>query len=113
MLVLGDVLRPLEHHVLEQVGEAGAPGRLVAPADLVPDVDGDLRHAAVLVQDHLEAVAERVLLERDLRQIGRGGRGAGAVTAAGGATSDSIAISAGSMAGDDDLPRGPSIRARI
>ena len=39
--VRGDVLRPLEHHVLEQVCEAAAAGHLVAGADVVPDVDGD------------------------------------------------------------------------
>ena len=32
------VLRALEHHVLEQVREAGAAGRLVRGADVVPEV---------------------------------------------------------------------------
>ena len=54
--------------MLEQVGEAGAPGRLVARADLVPDVDRDLRHAVILVEDTSRPFGERVLLERDLRQ---------------------------------------------
>ena len=79
VLVLRDVLRPLEHHVLEQVGEAGAPRGFVARADLVPDVDHHLGHAVILVQDHLEAVRQGVLLEVDLGEVRRGrfGRGAG------------------------------------
>ena len=58
VLVLGDVLGALEHHVLEQVRETGAPRLLVLRADLVPDVDDDLGHAVVLVEDHLEAVRQ-------------------------------------------------------
>ena len=41
VLAAGDVPRPLEHQVLEQVGETGAPGDLVAGPDVHPDVDGD------------------------------------------------------------------------
>ena len=37
------VLRALEHHVLEQMREAGAPGFLVGRADVIPEVHGDER----------------------------------------------------------------------
>ena len=67
--VAGHVLRALEHHVLEQVREAGAPRLLVRRADVVPEVHRDERQAVVLRQDHLEAVRQRVLLERDVRNV--------------------------------------------
>ena len=55
--------RALEHHVLEQVGEAG-PARLLVPrADVVPEVDRDRRRAMVGTGDHPQAVVERVLLD--------------------------------------------------
>src|SRR5262249_9200716 len=38
------------------------------------DVDGDLWNPVILVQDDLEPVRQGVLLERELRQIGVGGR---------------------------------------
>ncbi len=66
MDVLADVLGPLEHHVLEEVGEAAAPGHLVAAADVVPEVDGHQRGRAILVEDHLEPVVEPIALEGDL-----------------------------------------------
>ena len=47
-----------EHQVLEQVGEAGAPGRLVLRADGEPGVDRDHRLRVVLVQDHGQAVGQ-------------------------------------------------------
>ena len=72
MLVLGDVLRALEHDVLEQVGEPRALVGLVLGADLVPDDHGHLGDLVVLVQDHLEPVRQRVLLERQSRQVGVG-----------------------------------------
>ena len=37
MLIGPDVLRPLEHQVLEQVREAGAAGLLVLRSDVIPD----------------------------------------------------------------------------
>ena len=45
---LGRVGRALEHHVLEQVGEAGAALLLRARADVVNHVDGDHRDGVVL-----------------------------------------------------------------
>jgi len=41
MGALGSVLGALEHHVLEEVGEAGAAGFLGARSDAVDDIDGD------------------------------------------------------------------------
>ena len=55
----GDVLRALEHHVLEQVREAGAARHLVGRADVVPEVDRDQRQPLVLREDDLEAVRQR------------------------------------------------------
>ncbi len=78
VLVLADVLRALKHHVLEQVGESRSSRNLVASADFVPDVDDDLGHPMVLVQDHLEAIRQYVFLERQPRQVGRGGLGGSA-----------------------------------
>ena len=40
---VGRVARPHEHQVLEQVREAGPPGRFVLRSDVVPYVDGDER----------------------------------------------------------------------
>ena len=45
------------------------PGRLVRRTDVVPDVDGDERQPLILGEDHLEAVRQRVLLERNRRQV--------------------------------------------
>ena len=57
------MLRPFEHQVLEQVREAGVARPLVLRPDVVPEVDRDDRHVVILVQDHVEAVGERVLRE--------------------------------------------------
>ena len=66
--VLGHVLRALEHHVLEEVGEAGPAGLLVPGADAVPQVHRDHRNRRVLREDDLEAVGEGVSLDRDRQQ---------------------------------------------
>ncbi len=71
-----DVLRALEHQVLEEVGEPRPARLLVLRADVEPLVHVDDRELPVDVQDDLQAVRERVLLERDLRGRGVGG-GAG------------------------------------
>src|SRR6185437_17047762 len=63
------VLGALEHHVLEEVREAGAPSTLVQRADVIPEIDGDERQTMVLVRDDSEAVRQRVLLIPDLRQL--------------------------------------------
>ena len=64
-----DVLRALEHHVLEQVGEAGAPRLLVGRPDVIPEVHRHHRQPAILAQDHIQAIRQRVLLEGEPRNI--------------------------------------------
>ena len=46
--------------------EAGAARALVLRADVIPEVDGDDRARVVFVQEHVEAVGERVLREGEL-----------------------------------------------
>src|SRR5207245_542465 len=50
--------RALEHHVLEEVGDAGGAARLVARADAVPHLERDDGTAVVLLQQHAQAVLE-------------------------------------------------------
>ena len=64
VLHLRHVGRPLEHHVLEEVGEAGAPLGLVAHADVVEDAHRHDRHAAVGGEDDAQPVVEREPLHR-------------------------------------------------
>src|SRR5690606_19866908 len=82
-------LRPLEHHVLEDVRDAGGTVLLVAAADLVPYLRDDDRRAMVPLDDELQAVVEQVFAgpgrrvgrlcavrgERDGRQAVQGERG--------------------------------------
>ena len=70
------ILRALEHHVLEQVRKARAPPLLVLRSDVEPLVHVHDRQLAVDVQDHLQAVGERVLLELEFRQCCLTGSGA-------------------------------------
>ena len=51
--------RALEHQVLEEVREPGAPRLLVLRPDVVPEVHRDDRHVVVLVHDDVEPVGER------------------------------------------------------
>ena len=62
------VLRSLEHQVLEEVREAGVARPLVLRSDVIPEVHGDDRAGVVLVQQHVEAVGERVLREPDVQR---------------------------------------------
>jgi hypothetical protein len=64
--VLAGVHGALEHHVLEEMREAGLARRLVSAADVVPDRDRDERHAAIGVEDDLDSVVEDVSLVRKL-----------------------------------------------
>ena len=76
-----DVLGALEHHVLEEVGEAGAAGALVERADVVPEVDGDEGEAMVFVGEDDEAVGQGELFVfefGDLERLG-GGQSVGGV----------------------------------
>ena len=56
--------RALEHHVLEEVGEPGGAGNLVARADLVPGLNGGDGAAVVLEDQNAEAIVERGLGHR-------------------------------------------------
>jgi hypothetical protein len=74
VLIARHVLRALEHHVLEEMRKAGASFLFVCRADVVPEVDGNDRQAPILAQDDVEAVRQRVLLERDPRDVAGWGR---------------------------------------
>ncbi len=54
----------LEHHVFEGVGQAGLARRLVAGADLVPELGNHHRGAVILANDHLQAIVEEELVGR-------------------------------------------------
>jgi hypothetical protein len=51
--------RPLEHHVLEVVGEPGGPYPLVAGTDAVPHLEARDRAPVVLLEEDAQAVVER------------------------------------------------------
>src|SRR2546422_8462658 len=57
--------RPLEHHVLEQVSEAGAAGALVAGARVVPEIHRHDGGRVVLRVHHAQAVGHRKGLVAD------------------------------------------------
>jgi len=61
----------LEHQVLEEVGEAGAARRVVLGADVVPDLHADRGARVAAHADHLQAVRERALGERDRGDLER------------------------------------------
>ncbi len=63
------VLGPLEHHVFEEMGKPGPSDLFIFRADVVPDIHGDYGNRVILMQDHLQAVLEDVLLERDFRHV--------------------------------------------
>ena len=67
MRLLAHVLRALKHHVLEQMREAGAALCLVHRPDVIPQINGNQGQAMVFVQQHGQAVWQRVTL------IGEGG----------------------------------------
>ena len=70
-----DVLRALEHEVLDDVGEAAALRRVVDGADVVAQVDGDQGEARVAAEDDLEAVGEAVVGVDGVAGGGRRGGG--------------------------------------
>ena len=74
VLGLGDVLGALEHHVLEQVGEARLARLFVLGADVVPDVDRDDGGEVVLGDDQAQAVGEALVGEGHGRDGQRGSR---------------------------------------
>jgi hypothetical protein len=62
VLIVADVLRSGEQHVLEEMREPRAAGSLVLRAHVVPDVDCDERSGVIFVQDDAETVREAVVL---------------------------------------------------
>ncbi len=70
-LVLRHMLRGLEHHVLEEVGEARLPHLFPIGAHVVENGNGHHGIGPVLVKDHGQAVVELILLVGDL-EIGAG-----------------------------------------
>ena len=70
MLAGADLLGALEHHVFEQMGEAGAALALVARAGVVGDGDREHGRAVIFGDDHAQAVLELGVGERDAR-LGR------------------------------------------
>ncbi len=67
------VLRAGEHQVLEQVREAGATGRLIGRADVVPDTDRHHRRLVVLVHHHRQPVGQGEAGVGDVRDACLGG----------------------------------------
>ena len=65
VLGLLDVGRTLEHHVLEEVGEAGPARLLVLGADAVPEVDRGDGDEMVLGDDQAQAVGQALIAELD------------------------------------------------
>ena len=63
-----DVLGALEHHVLEEMREAGPARLLVLRTHVVPQLDLDNRRRLVLVQDHDHAIGEHETLVLQLRR---------------------------------------------
>src|SRR5690606_15907379 len=64
---LAEVLGSLEHHVLEEVGEACAVTWLVAEADVVVHSDADRGRGPVLGENDLQAVVELVIGDGDVK----------------------------------------------
>ena len=62
-----DVLGALEHHVLEEMREAGATGTLVLRADVIRHRYVHDRSRVILRQDHAQPVPERRDLVLKLR----------------------------------------------
>ena len=57
------VLRPLEHEMLEEMGEPALASLLVLGADVVPEVHRDDGQRPLPTRDHVEAVGQRCLGE--------------------------------------------------
>src|SRR5262249_11100140 len=74
----------LEHHVLQEVGDAAVAGRLVAGASAVVEDRGDERRLVVLDQADREAVAQPLAAHPAGQGEGADVRGAVAAAAGGG-----------------------------
>ena len=58
------VLRPVEHHVFEQMRDSCSADYLILTAAPVENLEGHHRHRMLLVQQHTQAVGELVMLDR-------------------------------------------------
>ena len=67
------VLGTFEHQMLEEVREPGAARLFVLGPDVIPDVDGHDRAGVIFVQQHVEAVVERLFDERNVHGTGVNG----------------------------------------
>ena len=63
------MLRPLEHQMLEQVGEAGVTRPLVLGADVIPHTDGDDWTGVIFVNEDVEPVLEGVFRVGDIHSV--------------------------------------------
>src|SRR3546814_7136173 len=70
----GQVARGLEHQMLEQMRKAAASGRVVALADIVPDVDGYRGRGGIANCVESGSIGENALRELKLRDIEQSGR---------------------------------------
>ncbi|MGC4085053.1 MAG: hypothetical protein QM736_23785 [Vicinamibacterales bacterium] len=64
-----DVLRALEHQVLEEMREAGAPGFSLRRSDVIPDVHRDDRHAGSSCRMTCSPFGERELRVRQFAAV--------------------------------------------
>jgi hypothetical protein len=55
------VLRTLKHHVLEEMGKAGASGFFVLRSDVIPGAHGDDRRRLVLMKHDPQAVLQLII----------------------------------------------------
>ena len=65
MLAGADVLRPLEHHVLEQVSEPGAALALILRAHPIADCDGIDGGVVILGDDDAQPIGQAAICEAD------------------------------------------------
>src|SRR6185503_2535858 len=72
-----DVLRTLEHQVLEQVREAGAARFLVLRPDVIPQLQVHDRRRVIFRRHQRQAIGERGDFVLQLRRADRGGRRGG------------------------------------
>jgi hypothetical protein len=61
---LRHIFRSLEHHVLEQMCEAGPAFAFIARAHVVIDRDRDYRHRMIFIQNYAESVVQAELFYR-------------------------------------------------
>ena len=65
VIVGAHMLTALEEHVLEEMGESGAPRTLVLRADVVPEIDRHQRQSIIGMQHHPQTVVQGVTLDME------------------------------------------------